>query len=97
MFKAQYVFKEITVANIRKEDIIRLQRKFEQISAQLDNEGTVDEAISTLEKNTKDLVTSAKRSKIQVEYLRKQVETLELINNSLERKCFKNTIAKPEL
>jgi hypothetical protein len=85
------------VANIRKEDILRLQRKFEKISSELDNESSIDESISNLEKNAKYFLGTLKQYKYQVESLRKQVENLELINNSLERKCFKNTIAKPEL
>ena len=85
------------MANIRKEDLVRLQRKFEQISAQLDNENTIDESISNLEKNTRVLLSTARQYEYQVKKLREQVENLELINNTLERKCFKNTIAKPEL
>lgn len=50
-----------------------------------------------LEKSSKELLNTAKQYQFQVEFLRKQVDNLEQINNSLERKCFANTIVKPEL
>lgn len=85
------------MSSIKREEILRLQRKFEQISSQLDNEYQIDESISNLERSSKDLLSTAKQYQYQVEFLRKQVENLEQINNSLERKCFANTVVKPEL
>ena len=57
----------------------------------------LDESLVSLEKSTKYLLNTAKQYKYQVDFLRKEIENLEIINNSLERKCFKNTFAKPEL
>lgn len=85
------------MSNIRREDIKKLQLKFEQLSAQIDNDNQIDESIGNLEKTTKYLLNTAKQYKYQVEYLRKQIENLEAINSSLERKCFSNKITKPEL
>lgn len=87
---------EFSVSNIRREEIVRLQRKFDQISSQLDNDYNIDESINNLEKSTKDLLNTAKQYQYQVQHLREQVENLERINNSLERKCFKNTITNIE-
>lgn len=85
------------MSNIRREDIKKLQIKFEQLSAQIDKDNQIDESIGNLEKTTKYLLNTAKQYKYQVEYLRKQIENLEAINSSLERKCFSNKITKPEL
>ena len=76
---------------------MRLQKKFDDLAAQLDGDRQLDETISGLEKTTKYLHGMAKQYKFQMEYLRKEIENLEIINNSLERKCFANTFAKPEL
>ena len=85
------------MANIKREDITRLQKKFEQLSSDIDNDTQIDESISNLEKNTNYLLNTAKQYKFQVEHLRKQIENLESINDSLERKCFSNKITKPEI
>lgn len=91
------MLKEFSISSIKRDEIVRLQNKFEEISSQIDNEYQIDESINNLEKSTKDLLHTAKQYQYQVEFLRKQVENLEEINNSLERKCFANTFAKPEL
>ena len=85
------------MSNIKRDEIVRLKQKFEQISLQLDNDYQIDESISSLERNSKDLLSTAKQYQYQVDFLQKQVENLEEINNSLERKCFANTVVKPEL
>jgi predicted RNase H-like nuclease (RuvC/YqgF family) len=85
------------VTNIKRDDIVRLQKRFDELSSQLDNDRQIDESIVSLEKSTKYLLNTAKQYKYQVDYLRKEIENLEIINNSLERKCFANTFAKPEL
>ena len=85
------------MSNLKKADVIRLKQKFEKLSFNLDNNNQIDESISNLEKSTKYLLNTAKQYKFQIEHLKKQVDNLEMINNSLERKCFANTIAKPEL
>lgn len=88
---------EFSVANIKREDITRLQKKFEKLSLELDSDTQIDESISNLEKNTRNLLNTAKQYKYQVDFLRKQIENLENINDSLERRCFSNKITKPEL
>lgn len=92
-----YQIVDFSVSNIRKEDIARLQTKFNELSAQLDSDKQIDDNISNLEKSGKYLLNTAKQYRYQVELLRKEIENLEQINNSLERKCFANTFAKPEL
>jgi len=96
-FKIKLIKIDFSVANVKRDDITRLQQKFEKLSAELDNDTQIDESISNLEKNTKYLLNTAKQYKYQVDHLRKQIENLESINDSLERKCFSNKITKPEL
>ena len=91
------MFQDFKVSNLKKADVIRLKQKFEKLSFDLDNNNQIDESINNLEKSTKYLLNTAKQYKFQIEHLKKQVDNLEMINNSLERKCFANTIAKPEL
>ena len=43
------------------------------------------------------MFNEAKKYEYEVNYLRDQVEQLDQINRSLERKCYANTVAKPEL
>ena len=88
---------EYSVSNIRKEDIVRLQRKFTQLSSQMDSDSKLDESISNLERSTKSLLNKAKQYELEVEYLREQVKDLDNINISLKRECYANTVAKPEL
>lgn len=95
--KISFFSPEYSVSNIRKEDIVRLQRKFDQLSSQMDSDSKLDESISNLERSTKSLLNKAKQYELEVEYLREQVKDLDNINVSLKRECYANTVAKPEL
>ncbi|CAF0707486.1 unnamed protein product [Brachionus calyciflorus] len=84
-------------SNLKREDIERLKTKFQMISAMLDEETQLDESIQNLERNTKYLLQTAREYQFRLDELSSQVKNLEDINNSLERKCYANTFAKPEL
>jgi cell division septum initiation protein DivIVA len=82
---------------LRREDIDRLQKKFDIISAELDTNREVDENIDILEKSTQALFAKSFSYELEVKHLKEQVDELDQINQSLRRECFANTITKPEL
>ncbi|RNA21261.1 Laminin subunit gamma-1 [Brachionus plicatilis] len=86
-----------TSSNLKKEDINQLEQRFENVSLLIDDNSGLDESIEILELRTKYLLNRVKEYNFHLEELNSQVKNLEEINNSLERKCYANTFAKPEL
>lgn len=82
---------------MKKEDIEQLEQRFEEVSSFIDDNSKLDESIETLELRTNYLMNRVKEYNFHIKELTAQVKNLEDINNSLERKCYANTFAKPEL
>lgn len=67
------------------------------VSSLIDENSGLDESIELLEMRTNYLINRVKEYNFHLKELSSQVKNLEEINNSLERKCYANTFAKPEL
>ena len=78
-------------------EIENLERKFEKISRQLDEETNLDATISDLENHSMLSSKIVKAFESEIFTLKEQVMQLDALNRTLKTECYANTIVIPEL
>ena len=85
------------MSNLKRDDIERLQNKFDKLSNEISKNFDLDESILNLERKTKLSLNIALQYEYEVTYLKQQVSDLELLNRTLKTECYANTVVIPEL
>jgi hypothetical protein len=89
---------DLSVSNLKRDDIEKLQEKFDLLTKQIEKNFNIDETILNLEKKSKLSLNIALQYDYEVNYLKQQVNDLEALNRTLRRECYNtNTIVIPEL
>lgn len=86
------------MSNLKRDDIEKLQKKFDLLTKQIEKNFAMDDAILNLEKKTKLSLNIVLQYDYEVNYLKQQVNELDALNRTLKRECYNtNTIVIPEL
>lgn len=87
----------MSVSNLKRDDIDRLQAKFDKLSKEMEKNFQMDEAIANLERKTKLSLNLVMQYDYEVNHLKQQVEDLDMLNRTLRSECYTITLVKPEL
>ncbi len=96
-FKLNFHVIDFGMYSLDRSEIESLERKFEKIYRQLDEDINLDETIYDLENYSKQSLRILKAFESDVITLKEQVMQLDALNRTLKAECYANTIFIPEL